>query len=342
MTVVKRDAFLRALAKWDASVRLILLCGADDSGSRDMAAAAMKALGDPADPMSLTDLTPEELKADPARLADEAASVSMFGSAKLIRVTGAADTGAEAARLLLAAPAAGNPVLMVAGDLSKTSTLRKLAEESPLARVVISWPLSAGEAGSWIQARCRELGLTLEPGVGERLLATSDSDTGILARELEKFALYLDATPGTPQRLQRQHLVALGADSAEEDMSALVLAAIGGEQRQLERQMQLLGDGMAILALRAIARRLVQLADARATMDGGTPAQAAVKALRPPIFWKDVDATAAALPRWPMARIRAGLAAMLAGERAIKTVKGPGETAGRHAILRLGADGEGA
>ena len=61
--------------------------------------------------------------------------------ARLIRVAGAGESAQEAVRLLLASPAAGNPVVMLAGDLSKSSGLRKLAEESPLALALISYPL---------------------------------------------------------------------------------------------------------------------------------------------------------------------------------------------------------
>jgi len=335
MTALKRGELLRALDRWNPDTRLILLFGPDESGSRELASIATRTLADPADPMAITDLTPEELKSDPGRLADEAASVSMFGGRKLIRVAGAGDGAAEAVRILLESPAAGNPVVLQAGDLSKASALRKLAEASPLALAVISYPLDARDAAAWLQAKSRELGLRLEPGVGERLLAATDSDTGILASELQKFALFLNAEPDAPQRLEREHLTVLGADSAEEDMMLLVSAVISGSQKMVERQLQLLAGSSAIPALRAVARRLLQLAEARAAVDSGAQPSAAIKALRPPIFWKEADAMTAAVSRWPMPRITAGLAAMLAGERAIKKPGGPGEAAGWHAILTI-------
>ncbi|MBS3960818.1 MAG: DNA polymerase III subunit delta, partial [Sandarakinorhabdus sp.] len=287
MTALNRDPFLRALNSWKPETRLVLLFGPDESGSRDLASAAARALTDPADRMAITDLTPEELKSDPGRLADEAASVSMFGGRRLIRVAGAGESTADAARLLLEAAAAGNPVIMLAGDLSRANALRKLAEASPIAWAIISRPLEAREAAAWLQAKARELGLKLEPGVGERLLALTDGDTGILASELEKFALFLSAGTDAPRRLEREHLSVLGADSAEEDLMLLVGAVISGNQKMIERQLQLLHGSSAIPALRAVGRRLVQLAEARAAVDAGTQPAAAIKALRPPVFWKE-------------------------------------------------------
>jgi DNA polymerase-3 subunit delta len=335
MTAVKRGDLMRALAKWDADIRLLLFFGKGEGESHEMARASVKALADPADPLSVTDLAPEQLKADPAQLADEAASVSMFGGRRVIRVDGAVDALADAAQLLLDAPAAGNPVVMLAGDLAKTSRLRLLAERSPRALAVVSYEPRGRDAEAMLDRLCRELGLRLEPGVAQRLLATSDSDSRILSSELEKYALFLDASPDRPARLERRHLAALGADSAEEDMFALAAAVVAGDRRAAERQYQLLAGSSSIPVLRAVARRLLQLAEAREAMAAGASAEAAVRGLRPPPFQADAARLAAALPDWPQPRIARALAQLLAGEQAIKTPGGPGEAAGWQAILAL-------
>lgn len=335
MTALKRPDLLRRLAAWDPAIRLILLSGPDESASRSLALEALKALGDPTDPMALTDFSAEELKSDPAKLADEAASVSMFGGRRVIRVTGAAENCAEAVRILLAAPVAGNPVIMLAGDLSKASTLRKLAEDSPQALALHSYPLAGADLERWLQAEARSLGLRLDSSVTDRFLSATGGDTGILASELAKFALFLDASPDAPRTLERGHLAALGADSAEEDMGLLVNAIIAGNAAAAERQLRLLEGGSAIPVLRALARRLLQMAEARAAVDRGQQPQAAVKALRPPIFWKDADMVAASLRHWPMPRIRKALSALLAGEQAIKSPRSPGDTSGWQAIAAL-------
>jgi DNA polymerase-3 subunit delta len=336
MTAVKRPDLQRRLAAPDPSIRLILLSGPDESASRALALGALNALGDPTDPMALTDFSGDELKTDPARLADEAASVSMFGGRRVIRVTGATDGCAEAARLLLAAPVAGNPVVMLAGDLSKASVLRKLAEESPLALALHSYPLTGPELERWLQDEVRALGLRLDSGVADRLIAATDGDTGVLQSELQKFALFLDATPDAPKSLSRTHLAALGADSAEEDLNLLVNALVAGNRAAVDRQLGLLDGSSAIPALRAFARRLLQMAEARAAIDSGQQPEAAVRALRPPVFYKDVQPLVAALRNWPLPRIRSALSALLAGEQAIKTARGPGDTAGWQTIARLG------
>lgn len=341
MTAIKQRAdLLRALAGWNPETRLLLLCGQDESGSADLARKALAALGDPADPMALTDMETGALAAEPGRLADEAASIPMFGGRRVIRVQPATDAAAPAVELLLKAPAAGNPVLLIAGDLKAASPLRKLAEASPAALLFISYPLDARAAQQWLEGHARARGLTLDRDLNERLLALTGGDLGILANEVEKFALFLNATPEAPRRLERAHLAQLGADSAEEDVNALVSAIVTGDRRGLERQMQLLEGSSAIPALRALARRLLQLAEARAMVDAGRKPAEAIAALRPPVFWKERETMARALQQWPHRRIQAGLDACLAGERAIKTPGGPKDVAGWQAIVALGAPAE--
>ncbi len=339
MASLKRNELARQLARWNPETRLLLLFGRDESSCREAGNAAVAALGDAADPMAVADIAPADLRGNPGLLADEAASVPMFGGNRVLRVAGAGEESLEAVRLLLGAPVAGNPVVMLGGDLAKTSGLRKLAEESPLALAVVFWPLEGRDLDNWLAREAQDRGLKLEQGAAERLILASGGDVGILASELDKFALFLDASVQNQKRLDAEALAALGADSAEEDVQALMSAVVAGNRGATGRQLHLLADSSAIPALRALARRLMQMTEIRAAMDGGVDARSAVKALRPPIYpFREQDALAAAMPHWPLPRIRAGLAAMLEAERRIKAPGSPGDRCGWQAILGLMPD----
>src|SRR3546814_20909617 len=73
------------------------------------------------------DLDGAALKIDPARLADEAASISLFGGARWIRVTLAGDEALPAIEGLLQAAPAGHPVIAIGGTLKTSSKILKLA-----------------------------------------------------------------------------------------------------------------------------------------------------------------------------------------------------------------------
>ena len=109
-------------------IRFFLLHGPDDSGSRALARALGAAMGAETERV---DLSGADLKGDPARLADEAASISMFGDRRWILVEPAGDEAAAALEALLEAPAAGNPVAVVAGALRPASKLLRLALAAP-------------------------------------------------------------------------------------------------------------------------------------------------------------------------------------------------------------------
>ena len=86
--MAKSAAIERALDIADPSVRCYLLYGPDESGSRALAQRLVKALGPDAERI---DIEAGRLASDPAILADEAASVSLFGGARHIRVEGVTD-----------------------------------------------------------------------------------------------------------------------------------------------------------------------------------------------------------------------------------------------------------
>jgi DNA polymerase-3 subunit delta len=123
---------LKSPAEW----RFFLLYGPDDAGSRALAKLVARAVGADAERVELAG---SELKTDPARLADEAASNSLFGGPRYIVVEPAGDESVPAVESLLQGPAGGNPVVLVAGALKPTSKLLKLAPR-PSRRY---WPMPA-------------------------------------------------------------------------------------------------------------------------------------------------------------------------------------------------------
>ena len=178
--------------KAPAETRFFLFHGPDQAGSRALAAAIGTQMGGEAERI---DLAAAALKTDPARLADEAAALSMFGGARWILVEPADDGCAAAAQALLEAPAAGNPVALVAGALKPASALLKLALAAPNA---IVFDLMSGRArGGALTQRWQSAGPACGPrrrGRGERGLQPCDHPS-----ELIKFAIYV-APRGSPRR----------------------------------------------------------------------------------------------------------------------------------------------
>lgn len=311
----------RALDKPDPSVRLILLYGPDESGSRALSARLDKAMG--ADSERI-DLTGSQLKDDPARLADEAASMSLFGGARHIRVDPAGDEIVDAVQALLEATSAGNPVVVIAGNLRKDAKLVKLALASPAALAFASYLPEGRQADQVAVEIARELGLRLDPRVAQTIVAATNADRGLMARELEKLALFLDASPEEPKPADSAAFEAIGAVNDESDLSAIVDAVMGGQTQRASAELALIGPTEAIGVVRALLRRLAQIAPLRADVASGQSIEGVMASSGKAIFWKDQKVVAGLLQRWTPERIATATIRLTALERAYKRSGSPG------------------
>lgn len=288
-------------------IRLFLVFGQDESAIASIAAAMIARLGD----SEAIDIDSGKLRSDPALLADEAASQSLFGGARHIRLNFAREEALDAVANLLSAEQAGNPVIATAGDLKKGSKLRSLIEGSPRALSYVCYPPSEGEAVDQAVAMAGRLGLRLDRTLAAQIVRYTGQDRRLAAMELEKLSLYYDAAPERMVTVERDALAALAAETAEEDIGALVNQVMNGDIKMLGRTMvEARAVGIeAIRVIRALQRRVAQLTGLRAKVEAGADAGAAVRGNRA-IFWKEQDMFIRQVRQWSAARL-AGLNAHL-------------------------------
>lgn len=307
----------RALAA-PGKIRLFLLHGPDIAGSNALAARLTAALGPDVERVALA---PASLKADPALLADEAASFSLFGGKRLIFVDSGGDELLDAVAALLDAPAGGNPVVIVTGALKKTSKLLALVEVSPHALANASYLPEGRDADRLAVEIGRAAGLAIPPDVARRLAESSGGDRALLASEIDKFALFLDADPERPATLEPEVVAALSADAEEGDLSRVVDAVLDGDMSALSRELtQLAGSGSEdVVLLRALSRRLLLLAKHRADVDAGSSVDSVMASAGKSMFYKDRPAVARQLGRWTADRLATAIERTIAAERNMKS-----------------------
>lgn len=322
-----------ALERPPTDIRLFLLYGPDEAGAAAHAGRLATAMGRDAERI---DLDGAALKADPARLADEAAALSLFGGARHIRVTGAGEESLPAVDALLAADRAGNPVVMLAPNIRATGKLAKLALESPAALVLACYVPDASGLEAIAVALARDHGLRLTGGAARRLAQASGGDRAIVAREVEKLALYVDAAADRPGEAGDDALDAIGADLGEADLSSLIDAVLAAKGAALADTLRRLADAgtSPIPWLRQLARRLMTLSEMRGEIDRGAEPGAVMKRHR--IFWKEEAATAAALRRWNAAALARAHAHVRRAERGVMAGGGTvGDLLADHAAVEL-------
>ena len=174
--------------------------------------------------------------------------MSLFGGARVIWVEPAGEDIADGVEALLEAPAAESPVVAIAGALRKTSALLKLAEASPLALAFASYVPEGQDAERMVIDVGRALRAARSRRRSRRGSPTRcGNDQAIVAQELQKLALYIDASPHAPKELDHDAVDAVGADSAEGDFLRLADLALGGDVGEL--------GGRAGAACRLAARK---------------------------------------------------------------------------------------
>lgn len=309
-----------------AATRLFLLHGPDEAGSQALAKRVGAALGAEAERIMLAGA---DLKGDPARLADEAASLSMFGSDRWIMVWPAGDETLDAVSALLDATAAGNPVVLVAGALKSTSKLLKLVTAAPGALAFASYPPDARDLVRAIIEGARARGLGLQPDEARQIGEATGGNRALIDHELDKLALYLDAMPGQAVAVDREALAAVVPVVDDGDTSQLIDSLFSGNARRAETELgRLHAEGVeGITLVRAVLRRSLLLARMRASVEQGRSPQAVVDAQGKALFWKEKDSVARQLAIWDSATLARCLSRLLAAERDVKKSGGIGPIA---------------
>lgn len=312
----------RAL-KAPEGTRLFLLHGPDEAGSRGLLKLLAAAMGETA---TRIDLTGAELKADPARLADEAAALSMFGDKSWVLVEQAGDEILSAVEALVEAPAAGNPVAIVAGALKASSKLLKLSLAAPSVAAFASYPPDARQAGALVIELGREQGLDIRGDVARRIADAAGGNQALIAQELAKLALYVEASPASPKPLDHDAVDAVGAGAEEGDLSRLVDAVAGGDPAGTEAEIaRLRAEGKeGITLIRALLRRMILLARLRAEVEQGRSVAAVMASSGKSVFFKEQKAVEVQLARWRSEVIAKAVGRLVEAERQVMIPGGPG------------------
>jgi DNA polymerase-3 subunit delta len=294
-----KASIVRAVDQPDPKVRFYLFHGPDDAQSRGLGQRLTEALA-----ASRFVISGSAVKLDPAILVDEAGAMNLFGGTRVVWVEPAGDeigTGVEA---LLEANGVESPVVAIAGALRKTSALLKLAETSPQATAYAAYAPEGADAEQMVAEVGRRFGLKISSPVAARVAESCANDQAIVSQELQKLALYIDASPQSPRELDHDALDAIGADLSEGEVLHLADLALAGRVGDLAEELgQLISGVEGIPVVRALQRRLLQLAPARARIELGESPDGVMTSLGRALFWKDKPLVAKLLSMWDSRRL---------------------------------------
>lgn len=312
----RADAFVQSP---DSGVHAMLLYGPDAGLVRERAAAAAKAtVPDVDDPFQVSDLDGDALRKDGAALADAAASVSLLGGRRLVRIRGAGDAVAGVFEAWLPTATDAALVVVEASDLPPRSKLRALFEAAKNAAAVPCYADDAASLPGLIRGDLAARGLDVERDALEYLAGHLGSDRMTTRAELEKLALYKGDGDGS---VTLADAMAVVGDNAALSVDAVVFAAGNGDPAALEAALaRAVAEGVAVPSLmRATLGHLQRLHLVRGLVDAGQPLDQAVKSLRPRVFFKLERVFCDQVRRWSQGRLAQAMSLMLAAEADTKS-----------------------
>ncbi len=313
---LEKAALTAALKSWPPELRVAVVFGPDEALARERAdRIARQIVADLRDPFNVVELTEKDLKDDPARLADEAASLSMMGGRRLVRVAG--DGAQEALANALAQPGCEALIVVQAGDLKKDNKFRKWAESTAGVGAVICYAEDARTLSSMLREDARLAGYGLDDDAAGMILAASGNERDVARRELEKTILYVG---DSSRSITANDVMAISADRGAADFNGLISALMNDDGKAADTQIARLSDENigGIGQMGAVGRRLWQMLSAQAHVAEGGSLEDFSRRTFGPMAWKEGPIFAAQLRRWPEHRVQRGLARLLAADRAAK------------------------
>ncbi|WP_419760292.1 DNA polymerase III subunit delta [Acidisoma sp.] len=310
-------------------VRAVLLHGPDGGLVRERGAElARAAAGSLDDPFRFVELT----RPDPGTLTLEATAQSFSGGRRVLRVRDATDTLATA----LAATCrdrGGSLIILEANELPPRSKLRGWAEKDTLAASLACY----AEEGAALKTTLRGLfeaeHVAIAPDALDWLVQHAGADRGIVRSEVEKLALFA----GDGGRIDVESALLVAGDQAELSVDDALFAATRGALAEADRAAAIaLAEGASAVGLiRAAHSHMDRLARVAAARDAGAAAMEAVKALRPPIFFRRERAMLEAAEIWRSAAVASQQLALREAEMQCKRTGLPAEAIAHAAVLAI-------
>lgn len=302
MKLTNRDfaSKARAIAR---DCGIFFFCGPDEAGA---SAAANELVAMLPDPGERIEMSGAELRGDPARLGDEARSSSLFGDLRHIwvRATGEDTLGALETLLATADAGAGAacPVIVVATGASDKSRTAKLLEKRKDAVVAMFYAPDLAAVTQSVRAMADAAGVQMGGELAERIARAANLDVRLAKSEVEKLALFLDASPQAPRRADAAALDAIGAPCEDDGFAPLIDAVLGGDTARLGPELRRMREMSLnpVGTLLALERRTALLAKIAARGSGRSPNKDELTRLG--VFWRDQQAVMqqAAIWRGPL------------------------------------------
>ncbi len=308
MVAVKAHLADKFLANPDKALAAFLFFGTDLGLVSERAQITAKRIAERENPPGeIIRLDDADVEGDRDRLGVELRTMPMFGGRKVVRVTTGRIINAAVLKDLVEAGDLAGTLIVEAGNLKPTDTLRAVFEKSPSAAAVACYGDESRDLDSLIRDVLDAARMTIASDARTLLATRLGADRALSRGEIEKLALYAKGRA----RIEIDDVEAIVGDASELAIDRIVNAAASGNAalavNELARAVTAGEDAQTVIS--AIQRHLQKLHRVRADLDQGNSLEEALRQLRPPLHFKQRDAFAAQCRRWSRPSLDKALAA---------------------------------
>jgi len=309
MTALKAHETGRYLERPDLREGVFLAYGPDTGLVRETAQRLCAFLAQGAEPAEIMVFEAQELDGDPARLAMEARTDSLFGGRRVLRVRGAGKALTTILSDFVGDPG-GAAIVLEAGNLTPRDPLRALVEAGKFGRALPCYPDSDETLLRLINETFARAGIAADADVAQTLRDQLGNDREITRRELEKLTLFAAAS----KRLTRTDVLTLCADNGALVIDEIADAAAAGRADRLDealtRALALSINPQQLLA--SMSGHLATLRRWRAEVDAGRSIRDVLDNARPRPHFSRRSALEQQLRLWSDSALSTATARVLA------------------------------
>ena len=335
MVAIKAADVDKFVARPDPARPVVLVFGPDAGLVSERVNALIKAsVDDVNDPFALARIEAEALAAEPARLAEEAQTIPLFGGRRAVWVKAGGRNIAPAVEALLALPRIECRVVIEAGDLRRNAPLRAVCERAKSAAALPCYADTERDRERLIDSEMREAGLKLTPDARAMLVPLLGGDRAASRSEIAKLALYAHGS----NQVSVDDVAAVVSDASTLTLDDIVDATFAGRPAELETQLgkaRLAGTAAGSI-LFAVQRQVAQLHKWRLAIEAGSGFS--LDTAQPPVNFRRKEAIAAALKLWNAARLAAAMAELADATLQSRRNADLADTIAERALLAIAAN----
>jgi DNA polymerase-3 subunit delta len=257
-------------------------------------------------------------KNDIALVRDGLKSKSLFGGSKLIVVSGISGNISKEFIELCKEPVKNGILILLAGDLGKTSQIRKLAESADDMCATACYKPDAKAIYSLIRSKMQTLGLTFDSNIVNMIAELMPLNSIIIEGELEKLAIYkLDE-----KNVTEEDVIACFSYSGESSIDDLINAIVSKNLVFKNKQMKRLlhSEINFMLVIRSLVNFFHKLVQVHViALDKNVIPTHAIQSLTPPLFFKSRDNMILAVNNFSLSQAKIIIGRLIELERRCKS-----------------------